>query len=170
MADELGLPVVSIIDTPGAALTQEAEELALAGEIARTLGWLADLSVPTVSVILGQGGGGAALAMLPADRVLCAGNGWLAPLPPEGASAIVHRSADQAPEMSRRQRLGANDLLSDGIIDEVVAEPDFPSGDGGELFCAAIGEAIAHHLQELLELDKDSRLAMRRERFRQIGR
>ncbi len=170
LADELGLPVVSIIDTPGAALTQEAEELALAGEIARTLGWLADLSVPTVSVILGQGGGGAALAMLPADRVLCAGNGWLAPLPPEGASAIVHRSADQAPEMSRRQRLGANDLLSDGIIDEVVAEPDFPSGDGGELFCAAIGEAIAHHLQELLELDKDSRLAMRRERFRQIGR
>ncbi|MEL4503331.1 carboxyl transferase domain-containing protein [Luteococcus sp. H138] len=170
LADELNLPVVSIIDTPGAALTQQAEEMALAGEIARTLGWLADLPVPTVSVILGQGGGGAALAMLPADRMLCAGKGWLAPLPPEGASAIVHRNAHMAAEMSRRQGLGAHDLQRDGVVDEVVGEPDEMSGGGAEVFCHSVGEAVAHHLQELLDMPDDQRLARRRERFRSMGR
>lgn len=170
LADELRIPVVSIIDTPGAALTQQAEEMALAGEIARTLGWLADLRVPTVSLILGQGGGGAALAMLPADRMLCAGKGWLAPLAPEGASAIVHRNGDMAAEMSRRQRLGAHDLARDGVVDEVVTEPDDMTGEGAETFCHSVGEAVAHHLHELLDMPDDERLARRRERFRSMGR
>ena len=74
------------------ALSVEAEQGGLAGEIARCLAELVTLDTPTVSVLLGQGSGGPALAMVPADRVLAALHGWLAPLPPEGASAIVYRA------------------------------------------------------------------------------
>src|SRR3712207_9255745 len=88
LAAELRLPLVTLIDTPGAALSKEAEEGGLAGEIARCLHDLVVLRAPTLSVLLGQGTGGGALALVPADRVLAAANGWLGPLPPEGASAI----------------------------------------------------------------------------------
>ena len=76
-----------MIDTAGPALSADAEQNGLAGEIARCLSDLVTLDTPTVSVLLGQGSGGPALAMVPADRVLAAQHGWLAPLPPEGASA-----------------------------------------------------------------------------------
>lgn len=169
LAQELGLPVVNLIDTPGGALTKEAEESALAGEIARTLGLLADLTVPTVSVLLGRGGGGVALAMLPSDRTLGAQNGWLAPLPPEGASAIVHRSAERAAEMARLHRLGVNDLHAEGVVHEVVQEPDDPAADGGKAFAEAIVSAVAHHLRELAEMPTPDRLVLRRERFKLLG-
>ena len=90
------LPLVLVIDTAGPALSVEAEQDGLAGEIARCLAELVTLDTPTVSVLLGQGSGGPALAMVPADRVLAALHGWLAPLPPEGASAIVYRDTDHA--------------------------------------------------------------------------
>ena len=81
LAEELRLPLVTLIDTPGAALSQEAEEGGLAGEIARCLQDLVMLKAPTLAVLLGQGTGGGALALVPADRVLAAANGWLGPLP-----------------------------------------------------------------------------------------
>src|SRR5690606_35046675 len=82
LAAELGLPLVTVIDTPGAALSKEAEERGLAAEIARSLADLVMLEAPTVCLLLGEGAGGAALALLPADRVVCAQHGWLSPLPP----------------------------------------------------------------------------------------
>ena len=118
---------------------------------------LLDTPVPTVSVILGQGTGGAALALLPADRILVAENGWLSPLPPEGASAIVHRDASRAPELARSQRIGAAHLLADGIADEIVPE------DAG--LGPAIAEAIARSLDALSTESPDERLARRRTRF-----
>ena len=84
---------MTVIDTPGAALSAEAEEGGLAGEIARCLADLATLRAPTLCLMLGEGNGGGALAFLPADRVVAAQHAWLSPLPPEGASAIVHRDA-----------------------------------------------------------------------------
>src|SRR3712207_9115504 len=75
--------LVTLIDTPGAALSREAEEGGLAGEIARCLEDLVMLGAPTIAVLLGQGTGGGALALVPADRVIAAANGWLGPLPPE---------------------------------------------------------------------------------------
>src|SRR5205085_9623732 len=83
-AEELGLPLVTVIDTPGAELSRQAEEGAIAGEIARCIAALTTMTVPTVSVILGQGTGGGALALLPAQVVVAAQNAWLSPLPPEG--------------------------------------------------------------------------------------
>ena len=107
---------------PGPALSAEAEEGGLAGEIARCLAELVTLDTPTVSVLLGQGSGGPALAMVPADRVLAALHGWLAPLPPEGASAIVFRDVDHAPELAAAQGIRSADLLRNGIVDAIVPE------------------------------------------------
>ncbi len=84
LADELKLPLVTVIDTAGAALSREAEEGGLAGEIARSLQDLVLLDAPTVCLLLGEGAGGGALALLPADRVICAQHAWLSPLPPRG--------------------------------------------------------------------------------------
>ena len=100
LANELGLPLVSFIDTPGAELSPEAEQGAIAGEIARCISSMSTMRVPTVSVLLGQGCGGGALALLPADASIAAENAWLSPLPPEGASAIVHGDVDHAAEMA----------------------------------------------------------------------
>ena len=125
LAAGLKLPLVLLIDTAGPALTVEAEQGGLAGEIARCLAELVTLDTPTVSVLLGQGSGGPALAMVPADRVLAALHGWLAPLPPEGASAIVFRDVDHAPELAAAQGIRSADLLRHGIVDAIVAErPD----------------------------------------------
>jgi len=120
LAEDLALPLVTVIDTAGADLSQVAEEGALAGEIARCLADMVSLSVPRVSVLMGQGCGGAALALWPADRVIAAEDAWLSPLPPEGAAAIVHRDPARAPEMAERQRVGAAELLRAGIVDVVV--------------------------------------------------
>ena len=113
----LRLPLVLVIDTAGPALSAEAEQDGLAGEIARCLADLVTLDTPTVSVLLGQGSGGPALAMVPADRVLAALHGWLAPLPPEGASAIVFRDTAHAAELAAAQGIRSADLLRNGIVD-----------------------------------------------------
>jgi acetyl-CoA carboxylase beta subunit len=150
LADELRLPLVAVIDTPGADLSPSAEEAGLAGEIARCLGDMLSLSVPTVSVLLGQGCGGGALALLPAARVIAAESAWLSPLPPEGASAIVYHDTDHAPEMARRQRIGAHDLLAAGIAHRIVAEPDDLLEDP-QSFAEAIVAECAAQIRELLD-------------------
>ncbi|NJP98811.1 acetyl-CoA carboxyl transferase [Nonomuraea sp. FMUSA5-5] len=123
IAQELRLPLVCVIDTPGADLSAAAEEGALAGEIARCLAEMVELTVPTVSVLLGEGTGGGALALLPSRRVIAAGNAWLSPLPPEGASAILYGGPEQAASVAGRQRVRASDLLAEGIVHAVVPEP-----------------------------------------------
>ena len=148
LAAGLRLPLVLVIDTAGPALSAEAEEGGLAGEIARCLSELVTLDTPTVSVLLGQGSGGPALAMVPADRVLAALHGWLAPLPPEGASAIVFRDTAHAAELSAAQGIRSVDLLTSGIVDAVVPEhPD--AADEAKEFCTRLSEAIAAELHAL---------------------
>jgi acyl-CoA carboxylase subunit beta len=122
IAEELRLPLVCVIDTPGAALSATAEEGGLAGEIARCIAEMVSLTTPTVSVLLGEGAGGGALALLPSRRVIAAGNAWLAPLPPEGASVILHGSTEFTPQLARRQRVSATDLLADGTVHAIVPE------------------------------------------------
>lgn len=149
LASELGLPLVTVIDTQGAALSPEAENGGLAGEIARCLAELVMLPAPTLCLMLGEGNGGGALALLPADRVIAAQHAWLSPLPPEGASAIVHRDLDHAPEMARAQRVRAQDLHALGIVDRIVAEnPD--AADEPEDFCRRVGRVLEFEIATLL--------------------
>ena len=168
LAVSLRLPLVSIIDTRGPALSVEAEQGGLAGEIARCLAELVTLDTPTVSVLLGQGSGGPALAMVPADRVLAAQHGWLAPLPPEGASAIVFRDTDHAPELSAAQGIRSADLLRNGIVDIIVDErPD--AADEPLRFTERLSATIAAELYELRTMPDTERLGLRLHRYRRIG-
>lgn len=168
IAAEIGVPLVLLIDTRGAALSREAEEGGLAGEIARSLADLVTLPTPTVSVILGQGTGGGALALLPADRVLCAHHGWLAPLPPEGASAILFHQTDRAPEVARSQGVTSADLLDAGIVDVVVPErPD--AADEPDAFCDRMADAIAAALVDVRRRPPERRYAERMSRYRGLG-
>ncbi len=168
LAAGLQLPLVLVIDTAGPALSVEAEEDGLAGEIARCLADLVMLDTATVSILLGQGSGGPALAMVPADRVIAALHGWLAPLPPEGASAIVYRDVDHAPELAAAQGIRSADLLRSGIVDAIVPEhPD--AADEPRAFIGRLSETIAAELHALQAVPADRRLSDRIERYRRIG-
>ncbi|MET3962157.1 acetyl-CoA carboxylase alpha subunit [Marmoricola sp. OAE513] len=164
LAVELGIPLLTVIDTPGAALSPEAEEGGLAGEIARSLADLVTLETPTLCLMLGQGNGGGALALLPADRVVAAQHAWLSPLPPEGASAIVHRDTVHAPEMARAQRIRAVDLRAAGVVDRMIPEnPD--AAEEAEAFCKRVGAVLEHELSALAHSDVTSLVAVRSLRF-----
>ncbi|MDS1115829.1 carboxyl transferase domain-containing protein [Gordonia westfalica] len=139
-AGDLGLPVVTVIDTPGAELSVVAEEGGLAAQIARCTVELITVGVPTVSVMLGQGAGGAALALFPADLRVARADAWLSPLPPEGASLIVYRDLDHADEMSSRQGILAGRLAAQGMVDVIV---DAESDDAA---LAGIRDVVARHL------------------------
>jgi acetyl-CoA carboxylase carboxyl transferase subunit beta len=163
LAAQLQLPLLSVVDTSGVELSQEAEEGAIAGEIARCIADLITLETPTVCLILGEGAGGGALAMLPADVVLCTEHGWLSPLPPEGASAILFRTAERAPELAEQQGVRARDLLRSGIVDRIVAEhPDAACEPEG--FCARISQILQHELGQLAAVDPQGRRRRRTRR------
>ncbi len=146
LANELALPLVSFIDTPGAELSPEAEQGAIAGEIARCISAMSTMSVPSVSVLLGEGCGGGALALMPASTVIATEHSWLSPLPPEGASAIVHGDVEHAAEMVQAQRIGAFDLQAAGVVTHIVAEPE---NDEPESFARAVAAEVAHQLRSL---------------------
>ena len=168
LAAGLRLPLVLVIDTAGPALSTEAEQDGLAGEIARCLSDLVMLDTPTVSVLLGQGSGGPALAMVPADRVLAAQHGWLAPLPPEGASAIVYRDTAHAPELAVAQGIRSIDLLRNGIVDAIV--PEYPdAADEPVEFARRLSTAIAREVHDLRVQPPQQRYAARLQRYRRIG-
>ena len=163
LAADLRLPLVTVIDTPGGELSPAAEQDGLAREIARCVLALITLPVPTISVLLGQGTGGAALALLPADRVIAAQHAWLAPLAPEGASVIVYKDTAHAAELAARQGIRAADLAAAGIVDHVVAERD-----PGQLL-ADLGRLLNAELASLTARDDGARLAARHRRYRQLG-
>lgn len=164
LAQGLDLPLVTVIDTPGADLSVDAEEGGLANEIAHCIAELTALVVPSVSVLLGQGAGGAALALFPADRVIAMENSWLSPLPPEGASLIVHRDVNHAPEMAEQQGIRATDLRASGIVDVVLPETGAPGG-----FLPSLGAQLAIELEDLATTDEAGRAARREDRRNRIG-
>ncbi|HSK90377.1 MAG TPA: carboxyl transferase domain-containing protein [Euzebyales bacterium] len=168
VAAELGLPLVTVIDTPGAALSRVAEEGGLAGEIARCLSDLVTSPSPTLCLLLGEGAGGAALALAPADRVVAAQHAWLSPLPPEGASAVIHRDTAHADEMARMQGVRALDLHAAGIVDRVIAEQP-PAAAAPDAFLRSVGEVIEAEVVTLLGRDTAERLATRTARYRELG-
>ncbi|CAM4461757.1 Acetyl-coenzyme A carboxylase carboxyl transferase subunit beta [Mycobacterium basiliense] len=168
LAAELRLPLVLVIDTAGPALSADAEQGGLAGQIAHSLADLVTLETPTVSVLLGQGSGGPALAMVPADRVLAALHGWLAPLPPEGASAIVFRDTAHAAELAAAQGIRSAELLQSGIVDAIV--PEYPdAADEPVEFARRLSDVIAAEVRALRTLPDAERLATRLRRYRRIG-
>ncbi len=165
LAVELRLPLITIVDTAGAELSVAAEQGGLAGEIARCLSELTTLPVPTVSVLLGMGCGGGALALLPADRVVAAAHAWVSPLPLEGASVIRYRTPDRAADMARSQRVAAWQLAESGIVDVVV--PEYPdAAQEPEEFCRRVSDTVSTALADLIRSDEVTRLSTRTARYR----
>lgn len=168
LAQELHLPVVTIIDTAGVELSRAAEEGAVAGEIARCLSELVTLDAPTLCLMLGQGTGGGALALLPTDTVVAAEHSWLSPLPPEGAAAILYRDTSRAPEVAGAQRVRSVDLLRLGLVDRIVSErPD--AADEREDFCHRVSHVLQYELGRLMRSPSEVRLARRLEKYRALG-
>lgn len=122
LAERLSLPVLTLIDTPGAEPGPEAEAGGIASEIAATLAAMAHLPVPSVSVCVGEGGSGGALALAFADRLLMLEHAVFSVISPEGAATILDRSARAAPQRAEQLKLTAGDLLSLGVIDSVIQE------------------------------------------------
>ncbi|PJJ65349.1 carboxyl transferase domain-containing protein [Compostimonas suwonensis] len=145
LAAELGLPLITVVDTAGAEISIEAEQASIAGEIARCVAALVAVETPTVAILLGQGAGGAALALTPARRIVAAERAWLAPLSPEGAAAIVHSTIGRTADIAREQRIAAGALREDGILDAVVSEESLDRGDVDDFF-----QTIAHQAAALV--------------------
>ncbi|MDP5228284.1 MULTISPECIES: carboxyl transferase domain-containing protein [Arthrobacter] len=122
LAESLGIPLVTVVDTPGAELSVRAEEEAIACAIADCVADLAKLSVPSVAILLGEGTGGGALALAATRWMVAAADAWLAPLPPEGASLIVQGDVDGAPRLAVSQGIGARSLAARGLVHDVVPE------------------------------------------------
>jgi acyl-CoA carboxylase subunit beta len=161
IASELGLPLVTVVDTPGVELSAAAEQGGLSAEIARCLYQMTAHPTPTLSILLGEGAGGGALALYPADRVICSEHAWLLPIAPEGASAIVYRSVDKAAELAAAQGGASWDLRRFGLVDRIVSE------QAGWL--QTLAGVIGEELEALLDESAEQRLARRRRRFRAMG-
>jgi acetyl-CoA carboxylase carboxyl transferase subunit beta len=123
-----------------------------------------ELPSPTVSVILGEGSGGGALASLPADVVLCARHGWLAPLPPEGAAEILHHDPARAAEVSAGLGIAATSLRDTGVVDRII--PEFEdAADEPRAFCERVGHEIQWALATLSDSTPSQRLPKRLRRY-----
>lgn len=168
LAAELCLPLVTIVDTPGAELSEDAERGGLAFEIAGCLADMASLPVPTVAVLLGEGGSGGALALLVADRVLVAEHASLGVIAPEGASAILYRDVDHAAELAATQGGASWQLVDSGIADALIPESQ-PAHEEPEAFVERVGAALSAALAAVTAADPAARLAERHRRWRFIG-
>lgn len=167
-AEAHSLPVVTLVDTPGAHPGPEAEEHGQSHAIAEIIMRSSRLRVPVVSVVTGEGGSGGALALCTSDRLLVLENAYLSVISPEGCAAILWRTATAAPTAARAMRLGAAHLYRSGIATSVVAEP--PGGAHTDPAAAArlLRAAIRRELDELTGQDVETLLAARSRRFSRI--
>jgi acetyl-CoA carboxylase carboxyl transferase subunit alpha len=148
-AEKFGFPVLTLIDTPGAEPGIGSEERGQATAIAESLQTMADLGVPTIAVVIGEGGSGGALAIGLADRILMLENAIYAVASPEACAAILWKDAGRAADAAETMRITAADLARFGIIDEIIDEP-LPAHDDPRRVLRTAGDAITRHLRELV--------------------
>ncbi|TKA06640.1 acetyl-CoA carboxylase, carboxyltransferase subunit beta [Actinacidiphila oryziradicis] len=169
LAAKLGMPVVTLIDTPGANPGADAERSGQAVAIAENLRLMSRLPVPIVAVLTGEGGSGGALALAVADRVLVSEGGVYSVISPEGCAAILWKDSESAPAAAAALRLHPRELLRLGVVDGVVPEP--PDGAHSDHAAAAglLGEALATALGELVPWEAERLVRARRGRFGRFG-
>ncbi|MDD2763546.1 MAG: acetyl-CoA carboxylase carboxyltransferase subunit alpha [Opitutaceae bacterium] len=169
MAEKFGLPVISFIDTPGAYPGIGAEERHVAEAIAVNLREMTLLGVPTVAVVVGEGGSGGALGIGVTDRVLILENSYYSVITPEGCAAILWKDAAAATRAAEALRLNAQNLAEFKIVEEVIPEPLGGAHNDPEQAIAAVKAALQKHLAELQALSVEELLKQRYERYRHIG-
>ncbi len=170
MADRFGLPVISFVDTAGAYPGIDAEERGQAEAIARSTDCCLGLGVPTVAVVIGEGGSGGAIAIATANVVLMLEHAIYSVISPEGAASILWRDAARAKDAAAAMKITAQDLKKLAVIDEIVPEPRGGAHRGAAEAIASTGDAIARALKTFDGVSGDVLRAQRREKFLGIGR
>ena len=169
MAEKFGIPVISMIDTPGAFPGIGAEERNIAEAIARNLREMMDLKTPIVTAVLGEGGSGGALGIGVADRVLMLENSYYSVISPEGCAAILWKHRKHAPEAAEAMRLTAADLAAMNLVDEVIAEPLGGAHHDVRAAARSLKEALVRQIDTLTKLSEQELLEARYSKFREAG-
>ena len=169
LAARLGVPIVALVDTPGAAPARGAEERGQAWAISADLMELARVRVPVVAVVIGEGGSGGALAMCLADHVAMLENSYLSVIAPEACASIIFRDAKRAAEAAEAMKITASDLLAHGIVDEVLLEPLGGAHNEPEAATSAVARAVEAALSRLAPSEPEEIVKSRYERYRRIG-
>jgi acetyl-CoA carboxylase carboxyl transferase subunit alpha len=170
MAERFNLPVVTLVDTAGAYPGLGAEERGGAEAIARSTERCLTLGAPIVAAIVGEGGSGGAIAIAAANKVVMLEHAIYSVISPEGAASILYRDAARAKDAAAAMKITAQDCLSFGVIDEVIAEPLGGAHRSAGAAIASVGAAIARHLDSLSAMDAAALRKQRRDRFYAIGR
>jgi acetyl-CoA carboxylase carboxyl transferase subunit alpha len=170
LAERFRLPVVTLIDTPGAHPGLGAEERGQAEAIARNIEAMAVLKTPLVAVVIGEGGSGGALAIAVGDRVLMLENAIYSVISPEGCAAILWRDASLKERAAEALKLTAPDLMAMGLIDEIIPEPPGGAHADPEGAAAALSAALERHLAELAGMPTDELLRRRAEKYLRMGK
>ena len=169
LADRFGYPFLTFVDTPGAYPGVSAEERGQAWVIAQSIQRMSRLRVPAVTVILGEGGSGGALAIAVANRVLILENAWYSVISPESCAAILWRDAKEAPKAAEALKLTAKDLLQLKVVDAIVPEPEGGAHKDPDRAIRNIKEALLKALEELKGLSSEALYEDRYRRFRSLG-
>lgn len=169
MADRFGLPIVSLVDTPGAHPGKSAEERGQAEAIARTIHTCLKIGVPFVAVVIGEGGSGGAMALATANRVAILEHAIYSVISPEGCASILWKNADKTGEAAQALRLTAQDLHKLGVIDRIVAEPLGGAHRNAEPVIEAVNRTLNEMLTEMNGMTAESLIEDRREKFLKMG-
>lgn len=169
LADRHGFPLITLVDTPGAFPGVAAEQHGQGGAIARSQAVMVRLNVPTVAVVIGEGGSGGAIAIAVADRVLMQENAIYSVISPEGCAAILWRDASQAKKAASAFKLDAAHCLELGAIDGIVPEPEGGAQDDHDAAAVLLRESIVSHLAELDGIEPADLRRSRRAKFRSLG-
>ncbi len=170
LADKFNMPVICFVDTSGAFPGVEAEARGQAEAIASSIQKCLQIKVPVISVVIGEGGSGGAIAIATANKVLMLEHAIYSVISPEGCASILWRSADKVKEATEALRLTAQDLKRLGIIDEVIAEPLGGAHRDVKVTIENVGNALLKNLKELLPLSPDELKKQRNEKFLKMGR
>jgi acetyl-CoA carboxylase carboxyl transferase subunit alpha len=170
LADRFHLPVVTLVDTPGAYPGVDAEARGQAEAIARSIETCITLKVPLVSVIIGEGGSGGAMALAAGNAVLMQEHAIYSVISPEGCASILWRDGEKAEEAAEALKLTAQHLLEQGIIDKVIGEPVGGAHRDKPAAIAAVGDAVDQALKQLAGIDGDVLKARRRDKFLEMGK
>jgi acetyl-CoA carboxylase carboxyl transferase subunit alpha len=170
LGERFAKPIITFVDTTGAFPGPEAEERGQAEAIARNLREMSALRVPIVSVVIGEGGSGGALALCVADRILMLEYAIFTVISPEGCAAILWREGERAEEAAEALKLTARDILELGVIDAIVPEPPGGAHRDPKAAAAALDAALARHLREVLDVPMDELVKRRYDKFRRMGK
>jgi len=169
LADQFGIPVVTLVDTPGAFPGVQAEERGQAEAIARSTEECLTLGVPIVAVIVGEGGSGGAVAIATANRVLMFEHAVYSVISPEGCASILWRTADKAPEAAEAMKITAQDQQALGVVDRIVAEPLGGAHRDPDAAIGSLKGAILEELDGCSNLGSSELRSQRRAKFLAIG-